>query len=86
MIFTNIREFRDKATTLMKNKEPIFVTRQGKPAGIFLPLNKDLPVELRRELLLALGKLIADRMREKGITEEEILRDFERVRKSRRRR
>ncbi len=87
MKFATIREFRDHATTLMKGQEPVFVTRKGKPAGIFLPLHQDtIPVELRKELLTAFGRLISDAMQAKGVTEEEVLEDFEAFRKSRRRR
>ena len=37
MKISTVREFRDKATTLLRSKDPILVTRRGRLAGVFFP-------------------------------------------------
>ena len=83
---TSVREFRIKATTYLKATEPVLVTRHGKVAGLYLPLEDPdhLPADLRRELLENLGKYLSLQLEQKGVSEEEILDDFERTRKTRR--
>ncbi|MBW1678096.1 MAG: type II toxin-antitoxin system Phd/YefM family antitoxin [Deltaproteobacteria bacterium] len=88
MRITNVREFRNKATAIFKQDEPIIITRHGKVVGLFLPLDgsDSLPVELRRELLTKFGEYISKSLEMKGVTEGEILEDFESFKKGRRRR
>ena len=38
MEFHTVREFRDKATTILRSTEPVFVTRRGKLAGVYMPV------------------------------------------------
>lgn len=84
---TTIREFRKEVSELLQGKEPVLVTRRGKPAGVVYPLNdpKRLPMEVRRELYLELSAKIAKELDARGITEEQIQRDFEAFKKRRRR-
>lgn len=88
MRITNVREFRNKATTIFKQDEPVIVTRHGKVVGLFLPLEESdsLPLEMRRELLTKFGEYISKSLEMKGVTEGEILEDFESFKKGRRRR
>lgn len=88
MRITNVREFRNKATAIFKQDEPIIITRHGKVVGLFLPLEDSdrLPVELRTELLRKFGEYISKSLEMKGVTEGEILEDFESFKKGRRRR
>jgi len=69
----------------MKEAEPILVTRYGKPAGVFLPLeNVDLlSTELRREIAGKIGDAIASYLDNRGVSEEEILSDFKEFKKRR---
>jgi PHD/YefM family antitoxin component YafN of YafNO toxin-antitoxin module len=80
---TTVKEFRDQATKLLRGSEPLLITRRGKAAGLYLPLEQtqDLPFELRKELQVSLARSVRQAMEEKGITEEEILEGFERSRK-----
>ena len=41
MEFHTVREFRDKATTILRSTEPVFITRRGKLAGIYMVRNPD---------------------------------------------
>lgn len=85
MKFSTVKEFRDKATQLLKEEEPILITRHGHLAGIYMPMEEN-QLSLKRELQSAIGALIRRAMQKEGIREKDILRDFERYRKSRRRR
>lgn len=79
---TTVKEFRDQATKLLRGSEPLLITRRGKAAGLYLPLEEtqDLPFELRKELQLSLAWSVRQAMEEKGISEEELLEGFERAR------
>jgi PHD/YefM family antitoxin component YafN of YafNO toxin-antitoxin module len=79
---TSVKEFRDQATKLLRGSEPLLITRRGKVAGLYLPLEetRDLPFELRKELQLSLARSVRQAMEEKGIAEEELLEGFERSR------
>ena len=87
MKVVTVRDFRDRATEMFRSDDVILVTRDGTPAGFYIPWNSaDIPVELRRELF----GTIADRIRSEreaiGLTEEEVLADFAASRRDRRRR
>ena len=85
MKISSVREFRDRATTLLRSEDPILVTRRGRVAGVFLPWRQaELPVDLRRELFAMLTADIARQLKKKRVTEKEILKDFAEWRKNRR--
>ena len=82
-----VREFRDRATKLHKEKEPILVTRRGKIIGFFLPAaGAVLPLEVKRELFYGLTGDVRRMMKLRRVNEEAVLGDFEASRKARRRR
>lgn len=85
MKVVNVRSFRDRATELLRSAEPILVTRDGVPAGFWVPWDRsDLPEEVRRGIFVHLAQVIAQGLAAKGITEEEVLADFNAARRSRR--
>jgi hypothetical protein len=85
MKITTVREFRDKATGLLRSKDPILVTRRGRLAGVFFPWQKGaLPIELKHDLFAMLTTEIARQMKRRGVSEQEVMADFERWRKGRR--
>jgi len=85
MRVSTVREFRDRATALLRSKDPILVTRRGKLAGVFLPLiDSSLPLDLRRELFSLLSSEIARQLRKAGTSERAVLSDFTKWRKNRR--
>lgn len=85
MKISTVREFRDKATGLLRSKDPILVTRRGRLAGVFIPCPQaSLPLELKRELFGTLSAVIARQIKRRGLTEEKVLNDFEEWRKERR--
>ncbi len=82
-----VREFRDQATKLLKETEPILVTRRGRIVGFYLPATgTSLPLEIKKDLFDVLTRKIRRMMKVRGVTEEAIIGDFEETRKARRRR
>lgn len=87
MLFVSIREFRDRATKLLRQKETVLVTRDGKPAGFFIPWDQpQMRDDIRKAVLEALGESLRRQREERGLTEEEVLDDFAAHRKAGRRR
>ena len=84
MMISAVREFRDKATGLLRSKTPILVTRRGRLAGIFFPRPEvTLPIELKRDLYDMLSKDVARQLKRRNISEDDVLKDFEASRKKR---
>ena len=80
-----VREFRDKATGLLRSRTPILVTRRGRLAGIFFPRPEiTLPIELKRELYDMLSSDVARQLKRRKVSEDDVLEDFEASRKRRR--
>ncbi len=78
-----VREFRDKAATCLRSKDPIIVTQRGRVAGVFFPRPEaSLPIEFKRELFTALSLEIARQLQKRGLKEGEIVSDFQSWRKS----
>jgi len=85
MKIATVREFRDNASGLLRSRDPILVTRRGRLAGVFFPRpESSLPVELKRELFPMLSAQIARQIRKRGLTEDEIVIDFQDWRKKKR--
>jgi hypothetical protein len=82
-----VREFRDRATTLLRASEPIVLTRRGKIIGFFLPsTSAAVPLEIRRDLFYSLTDGIRRLSRAKGLSEDKAIADFKAARQARRRR
>lgn len=82
-----VRQFRDRATSLFKQEEPVIVTRHGKIVGFYLPATGEaLPLEIKKYLFSTLTDEIRAAMKARGLTEDAILADFGKARKTRRRR
>jgi hypothetical protein len=77
MRVVSVRDFRDKASEMFRSEDVILVTRDGAPAGFFLPWDTpELPVEVRREVFLRLSAQIGAKLEADGATEQEVLDDF----------
>lgn len=84
MKFASVREFRDQIAKLINEEEPVMLTRHGEPMGVYLPLSdkEHIPLEIKRE---AFKMSLERRAKAFGhIDEAEMLKDFEKWRKSRR--
>lgn len=87
MRLVSVREFRDRATQLLRQKEPILVTRDGRPAGFFIPWEQPhIQDDIRKTVLEALAEGLRRQREQQGLTEEEVMDDFAASRKARRRR
>ena len=85
MKLASVKEFRDRATTLLHSSEPVLITRRGKAAGLYVPLDEidSLPLELRKELQMANAESVRHSLKQRGYSEEDILEDFENFRQRR---
>jgi hypothetical protein len=77
MKVVTVRDFRDHATEMFRSDDVILVTREGTPAGFFLPWDTpEVPVEVRREVFLRLSEQVGEQLAGKGVSEAEVLDDF----------
>ena len=77
MKVVSVRDFRDRASEMFRSDDVILVTRDGAPAGFFLPWETpELPVEVRREVFLRLSEQIGAQLTQQGASEQEVLDDF----------
>ena len=85
MRISTVREFRDKATGLLRSRDPILVTRRGRLAGVFFPQPEaSLPMEFKRELFATLSAEVARQIKRRRLSEDDVLADFATWRKERR--
>jgi hypothetical protein len=84
MRVVTVRDFRDRASEMFRSDDVILVTREGRPAGFFLPWQApELPEDVRREVFLRLTEQIAAQRDARGVSEEDVLDDFAAERRSR---
>lgn len=77
MKVVTVRDFRDRASEMFRSDDVILVTRDGAPAGFFLPWNTpELPIEVRHEVFLRLSEQIGAELGSQGASEQEMLDDF----------
>jgi len=86
MRLAGMRELRSNTAALLGGTEPVVVTRHGKITGVYVPLESSdrLPDDMNREIARVLGAHLSDFLDARGVTEEEIQRDFDAYRRSRR--
>jgi antitoxin (DNA-binding transcriptional repressor) of toxin-antitoxin stability system len=75
-----IREFREKLTSLLGASHPVAITRHGETVGYYIPARprpKDSDLVALRTAAAQLDALIAS----KGVSEEELVRDFKQSRR-----
>ena len=84
---TSIRDFRSRVAELVDGDEPVLVTRHGKNAAVLYPLHdpKKIPLEIRRRLFRDITADIASQLDARGVSDDEIERDFVAFKKRRRR-
>ncbi len=80
MKHVGVREFRDRATSYLKEAEPIAVERHGKLIGFYIPVEPKRSAGDEAELKGALARLDASLRRileETGMTEDELADYFD---------
>ena len=71
MITATVRDFRDRATQMLKQHEPVMITRHGKVVGFFMPaMGQTLPLEIKRDLFFALTDSLRMAIKERGLTDQ----------------
>ena len=75
-----IREFRENLSTYLESKTPVAITRHGATIGVYLP-TRPKPSQADLEAFRLAGEKIDAMIRAAGTNEEELMADFERVRR-----
>jgi hypothetical protein len=77
MKVVTVRDFRDRASEMFRSQDVILVTRDGAPAGFYLPWDTpEVPVEVRREVFLRLSEQIGAQLQEQSTSEQQVVDDF----------
>ena len=86
MKVAGLRKLDAEAPALLEGDQPVLVTRQGRISGLYVPLDApdQIPEDLRRDLISAVSRYIAGALEVKGVSEEEVLEDFDAFRRRRR--
>jgi hypothetical protein len=62
---------------MFRSEDVILVTRDGAPAGFFLPWDTpELPVQVRAEVFLRLSEQVGAELSAPGVSEQEVVDDF----------
>jgi prevent-host-death family protein len=79
MKFVNVREFSSSATKLLRDDvekgQRVVITKRGKPVGLIIPFNDKIAVA---EALLEEADSL---LKESGLTEADLLKTLEKLRK-----
>jgi PHD/YefM family antitoxin component YafN of YafNO toxin-antitoxin module len=79
-----IREFRDKlASYLLESDAPVAITRHGDTVGYYLPARRKRSENERAALREAASRL-QEVLEMEGISEDEVIKNFQRWRRSKR--
>ena len=78
-----VRELREKLSEYMESTVPIEVTRHGQTIGFYIPVPKT-PGQSERDAFLAAGRRMQEECVRLGISEDELVTDFQRWREGRR--
>ncbi|MBV9939222.1 MAG: prevent-host-death protein [Acidobacteriaceae bacterium] len=76
-----VREFRDKLAYFLEAKTPVAITRHGETVGLYIPTRRRTP---NRDLtaLKAAAAQVDAMLEAAGISEDELVEDFKRLRKA----
>ncbi len=85
MKIATARDFQEDSDALLDGKEPVFIEHNGTTAGVYIPMDSDeMPRTLRMELVKHLARKNREALEARGLTEEEVIAEFEASRKARR--
>jgi PHD/YefM family antitoxin component YafN of YafNO toxin-antitoxin module len=83
-IKVGIREFRDKlASYLLESESPVAITRHGDTVGYYIPARRKRS-EMDRAALREAASRLQEALASEGISEDDIIKDFQRWRRSKR--
>lgn len=75
----NMREFRNNIAKYLSTKNLVAVTRHGQIIGYFVPTKAD-EIDLEFENLKVLANRLNNLLKEKGISEDDLVEDFKKLR------
>jgi prevent-host-death family protein len=78
-----IREFRENLSEYLLSSKPVTITRHGETLGVFIPA-RPRPTQEQAEAMWREGEQLDALLAQAGVTEEELLADFEEMRRRRR--
>jgi len=78
-----IREFRENLASYLESQTPVAITRHGATIGIYVPTHRK-PSEADLEALRAAGEKMQSLIAAAGAAEDEIVAEFKKVRRDRR--
>jgi antitoxin (DNA-binding transcriptional repressor) of toxin-antitoxin stability system len=78
-----IRQFRENLSEYIDSTEPVAITRHGQTVGIYVPTKPKVTEEDRRAFREA-GERMRAVLREDGIDPEDLIREFDELRKPKR--
>ncbi|HZX30185.1 MAG TPA: prevent-host-death protein [Rhodocyclaceae bacterium] len=81
-IRVGVRELREKLAEYVESTVPIEVTRHGQTIGFYIPVPKQ-PGQSERDAFLAAGRRMQEECSRLGISEDELVADFQRWREAR---
>ena len=75
MRHVGVREFRDKATTLLAGDEKLVIERHGQTIGYYIPVKRKNQAEIQRNVD-RLDAAVKEVLRQTGMTEDEFVEEF----------
>jgi antitoxin (DNA-binding transcriptional repressor) of toxin-antitoxin stability system len=81
-IRVGVRELREKLSEYLESTVPIEVTRHGQTIGFYIPVPKT-PGQSERDAFLLAGQRMQEECVRLGISEDELVVDFQRWRAAR---
>jgi hypothetical protein len=75
-----MRELREKLSEYLESTVPIEVTRHGQTIGFYIPIPKK-PSQSERDAMLEAGRRMQEELARLGISEDEVVADFQQWRK-----
>ena len=78
-----IREFRENLTSYLFASKPVTITRHGEAVGIYVPM-RQRPSKEAVQAFWRKGEEVSAMLAAAGVTEEDIIADFEAMRRKKR--
>ncbi len=75
-----IREFRDNLSRYVEGTSPIAITKHGETVGYYIPTKRRATQADMEALAIASAK-VQEMLAKAGVTEDEIIEDFKRLRR-----
>ena len=86
MRLVSTKEFHDHVTRFLRSGETLAVTTHGEVTGFYIPhRGTGLPADVRWQIVSQAASKVRKDLVSQGVTEKEVLKDFERWRKNNKR-